>query len=278
MLRLIEIEIYNYCNRKCKFCPNHKDPTRQDRKNVQYLDFEVYKKLIYHLNMINFQKVISYSRYNEPLAFPDVTKKYVQYARDNLNCKIVANTNGDFISKDTIDIFDELSIMDYGSQGVDYWRSKLLSLGAVEQKFNDMFLHFETAKGNKVLVFLNFSDNATIEDRGGVIASDGLNMKNGQEIRKRPCYEPKYFLGVDYNGYVVPCCNINSIDHPTYQIGNIYKDSVDYILNSNKRKNIIDVMSGDNWEKYFGPCYTCQKDPGRYTRDDPGIEYKGERK
>ena len=277
-LRLIEIEIYSYCNRKCKFCPNHLVPFRQDKKNAEFLDFTTYQDLIDQILKLGYHKVISFSRYNEPLAFPMQTKRYVDYAREVLDCKFVANTNGDYIDDKTIDIFDELSIMDYGNRGSTFWRERLLSLGLTEENSDEQFLRFVTKNNNKVLVFLEFKKNATVEDRGGIIATDGLNMKNGGEVRKRPCHEPKHFLGIDYNGDVMICCNMLSEFHETYVLGNVYKHKLKKLLDSDKRKRYIDIMSSENWKNYLEPCYTCQKDPGRYTRDEPGIEYKGERK
>jgi len=280
MIKLIEIEVYNYCNRRCSFCPNSKVSSRQNKQEVKRLDFNSFSKFIDQLKQIDYSETISFSRYNEPLAFLDETSKYVSYVRDNLKCKIVSNTNGDYLNRDSIELFDELTIMDYANKGQQWWKNKLESMEAEldVNSSNDEFLFFRTKKNKDALVFLNFKSNATIEDRGGIIKTNFIKFKNGGKSRERPCYEPQKFLGIDYNGSVMVCCNMNSDFHEDYSIGNINYNTLDEIVNSSKRKNIIEIMSSDNHNKYLEPCKNCQKDPGRYTRENPGIFYNGERK
>ena len=275
-LRLIEIEVYSYCNRKCKFCPNHLIPFRQDKLNAEVLDFDVYTSFLQQLK--DYTGVISFSRYNEPLAFKELTQKYVDKVREIVGCKVVANTNGDFLDEETIEIFDELTVMDYGERGIQYWDNKFSKLKCELYKFTGEFSYYKTPKGKDILLFYKFKQNATVEDRGGIIATSNLKKKNDWAPRERPCYEPKYFLGIDYNGEVMVCCNMQSDFHDGMSIGNIYKNTLEEILLSEKRLSIIERMSQDDPSKYLSPCYKCQKDPGRYTRDNPGIDYKGERK
>jgi len=280
MIKLIEVEVYNFCNRRCSFCPNSLVPSRQDQKNLKILDYNKFCRLVDQLKEINYRNTISFSRYNEPLAFYNITKKYVEYIRNNLNCLIVSNTNGDYLNNDVIELFDELTIMDYAGKGEDWWKKKLsnLNLYFIDNKSNDEFLYFETTNKKSVLIFLNFKKNATIEDRGGVIKLSRLKYKNQSELRTRPCLEPEKFLGIDYTGDVMVCCNMNSEFHNNYSIGNIYNHNLSEILNSEKRKHFIDIMSQENYLNFLDPCKNCQKDPGRYTRDNPGIFYNGERK
>lgn len=280
-IKLIEIEIYSYCNRKCSFCPNSKDQFRQDHKNAKFLDIDIFKKFIDTLVLNNYNGVISFSRYNEPLAFKEITKKYVDYVKNKLNVKTVSNTNGDYIDKDSLNIFDELTVMDYANKGKDWWIKKLTKLGAVFQNhINNEFLYFLTSENKKILVFLEFEKNATIEDRGGILNLEKIKLKpkNDWNVRQRPCLEPKKFLGIDYNGEIMPCCNLQSQYHPDFSLGNIHKDSIITVVSSKIRKKIIDTMSSSDYSKYFDVCRRCQKDPGRYTRDNPSIEYTNERR
>ena len=254
--------------------------TPKFRKNVKILDYYKFTSLIDQLKEINYSNTISFSRYNEPLAFYDLTKKYVDYIKQNLDCKIVSNTNGDYLNIENIELFDELTIMDYAGKGKEWWKRKVknLNLNFVDSKSSAEFLYFETISKKNILIFLNFKNNATIEDRGGVIKLNSLKYKNNGDLRTRPCFEPKKFLGIDYDGSVMICCNMNSEFHNDYSIGNIYNITLNEILNSDKRKHFIDIMSNENYHNYLNPCKNCQKDPGRYTRDTPGIFYQGERK
>ena len=64
-LKLIEIELFSYCNRKCWMCPN----SFIDRKtNNTFMKTEIYKKILKELGSIDYDNLISFSRYNEPLS------------------------------------------------------------------------------------------------------------------------------------------------------------------------------------------------------------------
>ena len=64
-LRLIEIELFSFCNRKCKWCPNF----YIDRNsNIFYLNKQIFINLVKELKEINYSNYITFSRYNEPLS------------------------------------------------------------------------------------------------------------------------------------------------------------------------------------------------------------------
>jgi len=279
-LKLVEIEIYNYCNRRCDFCPNSSVPSRQNKKSPTIMDFEVFKKTVDELLNLSYNGVISFSRYNEPLAFDTLTKQYVEYIKSKSTIKVVANTNGDFLNSNNIEIFDELTIMDYPGKGAKWWQKRLekLSCEIILENSNNEFLFFKTLQNKDVLVFLNFKTNATVEDRGGIIKTSVVKFKNDRTKRIVPCLEPQKFLGIDYNGQVMICCNMNSEFHLDHSIGNIKNDSIENIILSEKRKKYIEIMASNDNTMFLSPCEFCQKEPGRYTRDNPGIFYNGERK
>ena len=64
-LRLIEIEIFSYCNRKCWFCPNSFIDRISDNKIMAE---ETYLDLLSQLQQIDYSGELTYSRYNEPTA------------------------------------------------------------------------------------------------------------------------------------------------------------------------------------------------------------------
>jgi radical SAM protein with 4Fe4S-binding SPASM domain len=275
-LRLVEIEIANYCNRTCGFCPNLKHP-RNDMSKVEYLNMDRFKLMIDTLQVNGYTGAYTFSRYNEPLATPDKLKEYISYIRSKCANKIITNTNGDFIERDLIVLFDEISFMDYDNRGLTHWVENLIHMKpnstiAIHGKDNPEFIKTQI-DNTTVLVFIDFIKNATIEDRGGVVDPIFV-MKNNHDKRNRPCLEPKYFLGIDYTGDVMPCCNLRHDFHEDAILGNINKQSILEIIESDTRKLFLDKAYNTS---YHG-CTHCQKDPGRYTRDIPGIDYKGERK
>ena len=108
-IRLIEIELFSYCNRTCSFCPN----SFIDRLSFnELLDINLFKKIIKELKLVDYSNYISFSRYNEPLSYRDILDDRIKYIRKELpKSKLVLNTNGDY-NWEGLDI-DELTIMDY---------------------------------------------------------------------------------------------------------------------------------------------------------------------
>ena len=117
VLRLVELELWSYCNRKCSWCPN----SFIDRHNNKYINYTILKNLIQSLKNMNYSGYITFSRYNEPIAYSNLLNRACRYIKQELpNCTLVTNTNGDFLSASIIKslLIDELSIMDYDNKGM----------------------------------------------------------------------------------------------------------------------------------------------------------------
>ena len=232
-IRLIEIELTSQCNRQCSFCPNSYIDRHSKNK---VLDEKVFKKLIKELDEHNYSGFISFSRYNEPFMHRDILEERIRYIRQHLdNVTLVTNTNGDF-STAMIDI-DQITVMDY-----DYNKKEILT-----PTFRVMRL-------------------GEINNRGGALDIP-------QKLRTEPCFEPMYFVGIDYTGDVMPCCNLRHDveEHKQYILGNLKDNTLEEILNSNKAiKFREDAASGDN-HKMPSCCLYCLKEEGRYTRKKGGI-------
>ena len=111
-LRIVEIELFNYCNRICDFCPNE----FIDRKS-KFIELPegCFLNTLKELKDKDFSGYITFSRYNEPLYNIDVLKKRAKQVRKLLpEVTLIFNTNGDFLSKDKLEglSVDEISIMD----------------------------------------------------------------------------------------------------------------------------------------------------------------------
>ncbi|MDD3039592.1 SPASM domain-containing protein [Bacteroides sp.] len=263
-IKLLEIEIHSFCNRKCYWCPNKKI----DRTCHTELNRDVYIDLLKGLK--NHVETISFSRYNEPLSDLELLKDRISLARLLLpDTKLVTNTNGDYLTTLEFDI-DELSIMDYDNKGVEFWIKKLSELGALVTLISHSRI-CAVHENMLILVELNWSTRVgIIEDRGGLLHSNKLSFKNERQERDRPCYEPMRFIGIDYTGDVTPCCHIrgDAEDHKSFILGNIYTTPISEILICKKRSSfILDCVISD----FTGPCKFCQKDAGRYTKDNGGI-------
>jgi len=239
-IRLLELELFSFCNRTCNFCPNHYIDRLSDNK---ILDIEVFKKLIAELKSENYTGVISFSRYCEPFAFRDILEERIKYIRKELpNIKLVCNTNGDY-DWEGIDL-DELTIMDYD----------------IKMKKEDLGLY----KRDKKPFIVRKMRLGKINNRGGA-----LDIRK-KFVRDFPCLEPSYFVGIDFNGSVNPCCNIRSDvhSHMDYVLGNLHSESLTDILLADKSVSFRNRAKSCNFDDI---CLSCSKEAGRYTSDQPNI-------
>jgi radical SAM protein with 4Fe4S-binding SPASM domain len=128
---------------------------------------------------------------------------------------------------------------------------------------------------------MDWPKNILLNNRGGFFKSNikyknnELHWQNNRGIRKYPCCEPLYFIGIDYNGNIVPCCQIRSDNpsHKDYILGNINENLLTDIYYGKKAKCFRATVSTTDYKQYPHPCRHCQKKTGRYTRDNPGIFY-----
>ena len=80
-LRLVEIELFSYCNRTCAFCTN----SFIDRLSFnEVLDIQIFKKIIKELKLVDYSNYISFSRYNEPLSHRNILDERIKYIRKEL--------------------------------------------------------------------------------------------------------------------------------------------------------------------------------------------------
>lgn len=273
-LKMIEIEINKFCNRKCEWCPNKEF----NRTQIEPLDIITYIKLLQELKSNNFKGSISFSRNNEPFAIIKDFIKYVQLAKDILpDSKLVTNTNGDFLTKEIIENIklDEISIMDYDNNGYEYCINKLISLNAKIESVEDNIIYAYT-NDKKFAYCVNWQKNTLLEDRGGFLQEvEGMKFRNEKSLRNYSCIDPSIFIAVDYNGNIMPCCSMRSDNpnHKEYILGNIYKESLTDILHKNKTIKLIYQITTEIEDKLPTPCKFCHKGLGRYTRDNPSIYY-----
>ena len=65
---------------------------------------------------------------------------------------------------------------------------------------NFIYAHYENMK---ILYYVDWKNNYTPGNRGGSLPIE-------EPIRDYPCTEPLYFIGVNYDGTISPCCNIRN--------------------------------------------------------------------
>lgn len=268
-LKIIEIELFSFCNRKCSWCPNGNLIDRQSFNS--YLDENILRKFLKELQEQEYLGIFSFSRYNEPFShFEDfqkglqIIKEYFPYA------KLVSNTNGDYLTKEKIHqtLIDELSIMDYDCRGPDWCYSHLLSWD-VENiiKYDNYWVG--NIYDKQILYYWNWPETGTVSDRGGNLKQYSLTE------RTYPCFEPFRFLGLNYDGTLSPCCNIrnDSTCQKEYIYGDLNISSLEEILMSEKVQLFKEKIIAGEYDKTM-PCFYCNNTGGRYSKSTGSILYE----
>jgi MoaA/NifB/PqqE/SkfB family radical SAM enzyme len=218
----VEIEVFSYCNRRCWFCPNSViDRISENR----IMPPALYSTIIRQLADVEFSGMISYSRYNEPLSDRLILDRIAEARRELPNAFLHTNTNGDYLDRPYLDALYEaglrgLNIQAYLKGDERYDDDKIRS--RVDQTLRKLDLParktidssgewleyvLDYRDMNIRLYGRNFGKNGT--DRGGAV-----DVRTDY-LRSSPCLMPFFTVYIDYNGRMVPCCNIRS-DHPAH--------------------------------------------------------------
>ena len=226
-LKLIEIETFSYCNRECWFCPNSEIDRRSH--NV-VLPEDIYLNILDQLAEIDYAGEVTYSRYNEPLAYKEIILKRVAQAREKLpKAKLRTNTNGDYLNLEYIYQLrdaglDELFVQQYLANNEMYdhekMRKRMLKrikdLGVTYSVISDVENHRIEYNLNipGITVHLR-ARNFSIE---GTSRTEKVAEFNKKYVRTKPCMQVFNNMYIDHTGYVMVCCNVRS-DVPLHKNG-----------------------------------------------------------
>lgn len=264
-IEMIEIETFSYCNRKCWFCPN----SYIDRHSTNNLLSETfYHKLLSELQKINYANTISFSRYNEPLADKIILKRLAEAKEMLPTARLHTNTNGDYLTRDYLELLYEnglnsLNIQLYLSQNETF--SETIIQEKIDLLTKKLNLPFETMtlipnewheikfiyKNMRLHAYArNFEINAC--NRGGLV-----DLPTSPAIRTAPCASPFHHIYIDYNGNVMPCCNLrsDSKEHVPFILGNISESTIFEIFTSKKSSSFRRTLY--NISAKTGPCKFC---------------------
>lgn len=237
MIRHIDLQLFNYCNRSCWFCP----PQCQYKESeIKYMDDKTFSNTILLIKSLNvYDKVnICLNRYCEP--FYDI-ERIVKGASDLKkilpNSRIIVQTNGDLMTQLNVvtaiaSVIDEIRINLYDldiTQTIEFLISKF---GYDITKFikpirgENKQLYFKRHNIDFYVLF-NKIDTMEITNRGNTIK--GFKC----EERTTRCMIPRYILPVDYDGTIMPCCDTygKTDKHSEMIIGNVNCDTPHDIQN-----------------------------------------------
>lgn len=250
-VKLVEIGISSFCNRKCWFCPN----SIVDRfsKNVE-LDEYLFIKILKELQEIDYSNSLYLHRYNEPLYNKDLLLKRIKQAREYLPKAIISiNTNGDYLTLDYLNDLNEVGVnmmyISYYYNGNDKniefdleniikprmlkFINKLdIEYSKYIENDNGYYIYFKYKYIDIEYRALNMEKIAN--DRGGIIQEVNIKERTSQ------CFLPNIQVSIDYDGIYSMCCNIRSDveEHKDYIIGNIRDNTIFELFANDKIINI----------------------------------------
>lgn len=275
-VKSVDIAISNFCNRSCFYCPNSKID-RRSTKNV--MDDDIFLNIMRQLGSIDYSGLIHINRYNEPLADKSYVLKRISEIKSYIpDAEVVIYSNGDYW---TADLIEELS-----ETGVSRLIGTIHTLRADSSM--EPVLHRQEACLNR----LGFPFSFLPGDRtGGRVAdidagncmtvqliarnvnyrsADGVSvlLDRGQSLeidtkywRSCPCLTTFEQLHIEWDGTVLPCCNIqiNFPAHEKYILGQIKPDSNIFLVWANPnfvawRKRLF------NYKLKTAPCTSCFTD------------------
>jgi len=226
-LKLIEIETFSYCNRKCWFCANS-TIDRHSENNL--MPEEMYLSIINQLSEIDYSEEITYSRYNEPLAYKEIILKRISQARERLpKAKLRTNTNGDYVTIDYIYSLrdaglNELFIQQYLANNELYNHEKVKKRMVDKIKALGVNYSIVSDVENQRIEYSLDIEGITVNLRARNFAIEGTSRTekvagfNDKYVRTKPCMQVFNNMYIDYNGYVMVCCNVRS-DVPLHKNG-----------------------------------------------------------
>lgn len=242
----VEIETFSYCNRQCWFCPN--SYIDRHTENI-VMSEDVYLDILMQLKEIDYKGVISFSRYNEPFSKRKIILRRISQARDLLpNARLVSNTNGDYMTLEYIHRLKEaglnfLNIQIYLSENEKF------DLDNLEIRFKELAEKLKckttvTRKTSDYYIVKYYIDGIEVIARARNFKINGNRRGNSIDTipeyhRRWGCFMPFSGMYIDYNGNVMPCCNLRSdIEaHKKYIMGNVKNELLEDILQ--KEKNIV---------------------------------------
>ena len=267
---MVDIEPHAKCNRVCSFCPNN-DGQRMNNKAL--MPDDVFMKIISGLKEINYDKGFRFSRFCEPMAHDHIYEMITQCRAllPDVNMDMVSN--GDYLTENRVELLadaglDVLRISVYlpdketwNHDAARKYTEKIAKRAGliIDEEHKGIHSLTTSLKGAPLKIYStchNYGSDRVGNDRGGSVK----NMIDRSYKRISPC--PPVFCNVtiDYDGKVMPCCNLRSDfpGHDAYIIGDL----------SLQKNNIFNIYGGVAWERWRqqlamvgpkgAPCLRCK--------------------
>lgn len=248
LFSLVEISDSGTCNRACSFCPRSDKDWINKFDNKEFIKSELHESIVFQLQDLNYNGIVVYSGFNEPLLNKNIYKNIAQTRSYLPGAKIELITNGDVLNEKRL-----LKLFEAGLSTL------LISVydGPEDMiKFEKMCKNVKLEKDQYVIRkrYLPPEENfgITMSNRGGLMENAEHSVPSLKNSLNTPCFYPSYTLFIDYNGDVLMC----SHDWGKKNIlGNLNKEKImDVWLSDNAMTSRKNLSKGN---REFSPCNVC---------------------
>jgi radical SAM protein with 4Fe4S-binding SPASM domain len=246
---IVEFNIAGLCNRSCTFCPVS-DTSFYVKKN-EFIDLQLYSKIMDDLKKINYAGKLLFSAFSEPLLHKGVFD-LIRISREKLpESRIEIVSNGDVLNLERLKKLFEA--------GLDTISLSLYDGPFQVEKFTEMRQAAGLGEKHVVLRRRYFDDGnygMTISNRTGLVDSNQYRDEHENKINELPlkeaCYYPFYMTLIDYNGDMLLCPHDW---RKTKKIGNLAAEDFWDLWQNKYLSAVRKMLAAEN--RSFAPCKTC---------------------
>lgn len=280
----IEIELTNYCNANCVFCPNNSSERKRgfiDKKKLyKFLEEQQKEKpdnwFNRRFNTLDFPKIV-YAGLGEPLLHPSFLE-IVEYTK-KLGFQVEVVTNGLLLNKEIVDKLirlkvDSLAISLHSINEEIYNEITGLSLTSVLPNVTYALEKYKNYNGKiqlwRIKPLLNMKQETPADERkyyqylkqypnaimlgpSEAWERDMNNPTSCEVVNDDPknciwCRKLYYTLNISYSGDIVMCCN--DFNRISVKMGNVFE-----------KDNVSNVIRNKILKKHFVPliCRKCRR-------------------
>ena len=246
---LIEFNLSGLCNRKCVFFPRV-DPSVYPNVN-EHLPVDLYEKIMTQLAEVDYDGMILYSAFGEPLLYKSLEVILEMSKRLCPNVRIESVTDGDFVTPARLRAL-------FGA-GLDTLLISMYDGPHQEEEFRAMAVEAALSDSQVVLRrrWLPAEEHfgITLSNRAGMIEIPEAGVGPLKEPLQRPCFYPYYQVLVDYDGAVLLCPHDWG---KKLVVGNLNHQSIHELWNGRVMRRVRRSLA--NSDRNFAPCNVCDVD------------------
>jgi hypothetical protein len=269
IIKIVEIEPHNYCNRRCSYCGN----SLFNRNNeVILINKDIYCSILKDLSNIDYNGQIRLARYSEPLAIEHIIDMVEEAKKYCPNSMTMIISNGDYLNESLLKKLkrkglDRLHVSIHYPENIPWtldFAKNLMEKFRLRLKLK-VLRHSEDADNILESLEMNnitFSSNCINYKKLGFDRGGELNeLTDETYIRDSPCIQVFHNFTIDYDGTVMPCCNLRGDDpnHIQHKIGKIEleKENIFTLFGSSIFGQWRRSLAG--FGKKEGPCISCKQ-------------------